>query len=59
MSLDIFTNDTCPKCRRPTRLSGIKQHPTSRELAVHNFECTSCEHVTTKILYRKPHVAAA
>jgi hypothetical protein len=59
MSLDIFMDDTCPKCRKPTKLAGIKQHATRRELAVHNFKCTSCGHVTTKNLYQKPNVAAA
>jgi hypothetical protein len=59
MSLDIFMNDTCLKCRKPTKLAGIKTLPTSRKLAVHKFECKSCGHVTTKTLYHKRNVAAA
>jgi hypothetical protein len=59
MSLDLFMNDTCPKCRKPIKLAAIESHPNSRELSVHKFECTSCGHVATKILYRKPNVAAA
>ena len=59
MSLDLFMNDTCPKCRKPMSRSAVASHPKSRDLAVHKFECTSCGHVTTKILYHKPNVAAA
>jgi hypothetical protein len=58
MSLDLFMNDTCPKCRKPIKLTGVELHPTNRELAVHKFECASCGPVTTKILYRKPSIAA-
>jgi uncharacterized Zn finger protein len=59
MSLDLFMNDTCPKCRKPMSHSAVKPYRTSRKLAVHKFKCTSCGHVTTKILYHKPNVAAA
>jgi ssDNA-binding Zn-finger/Zn-ribbon topoisomerase 1 len=54
MSLDLFMNDTCPKCRKPIKLAAIESHPNSRELAVHRFECPSCGRMTTKILYRQP-----
>ena len=59
MSLDLFMNDTCLKCRKPIKLAAVESHPTSRELAVHKFKCTSCGQITTKILYRKPNIAAA
>jgi hypothetical protein len=59
MSLDLFMNDSCPKCRKPIKLAAVGPHPNSRELAVHRFECSSCGRMTTKILYRKPDVAAA
>jgi hypothetical protein len=54
MSLDIFMNDTCPKCRKPLKLAGIEPHPNRRDLAVHKFQCTNCGSVNTKILFWKP-----
>jgi hypothetical protein len=59
MSLDLFMNDTCPKCRKPLKLAAVDPHPTRHELATHKFRCTSCGRMTTKILYRKPNAAAA
>jgi endogenous inhibitor of DNA gyrase (YacG/DUF329 family) len=59
MSLDLFTNDTCPKCRKPVKLASVDPHPTNRELAMHEFKCANCGRATIKILYRKPNVAAA
>jgi len=58
MSLDIFMNDTCPMCRRPTKLSVVEQHPTRRELSVHRFECTNCGDVKTKNPLQKVEVTA-
>ena len=48
MSLDLFMNDTCPKCRKLIKLTAVEPHPTHRALAVHNFECASCGPVTTR-----------
>jgi hypothetical protein len=54
MSIDIFMNDTCPKCRKPIRLRSITPHPTRYDLAIHNFECADCGVVKTKTLLVKP-----
>jgi hypothetical protein len=51
MSLDLFMNDTCPRCRKLIKLTAVEPHPTSRELAVHEFGCENCGRVITKILY--------
>ena len=59
MSLDLFMNDTCPKCRKLIKLTAVEPHPTNRGLAVHKFECAGCGPVTSKILYRKLSVAAS
>ena len=59
MSLDLFMNDTCPKCRKPLKLAAVDPHPIDPELAVHKFECISCGRVTSKVLYRRPNAAAA
>jgi hypothetical protein len=52
MSFDIFVNDTCPKGRKPIKLITVAPHPTRRDLAVHNLECTDCELVAIKTLFR-------
>jgi hypothetical protein len=54
MSIDLFMNDTCPKCRKAIRRTTITQHPDRRDLAIHNFECADCGLVKTKILFLKP-----
>src|ERR1700733_12918117 len=40
------------------KLAAVDPHPTRHELAMHKFRCTSCGQVTTKILYRRPNIAA-
>jgi len=42
MPLDLFMNDTCPRCRKLIKLALIEQHPTRRDLSVHKFECADC-----------------
>jgi hypothetical protein len=37
MSLTIFIDDTCPRCRKPVKLAVIEPHPTDRDLAIHNY----------------------
>jgi hypothetical protein len=59
MSFDIFMNDTCPKCRKPTKLVVVTQHSTRRDLAVHKFECVNCGAVETKLLFRNQGTVAA
>ena len=54
MSLDLFMNDACPKCRKLIKMTAVEPHPTNHGLAVHKFECASCGPVTSKILYRLP-----
>jgi RNase P subunit RPR2 len=54
MSLDLFMNDICPKCRKPLKPAVIEPHPIRRGLAVHKFECSNCGAMQTKILFRKP-----
>jgi phage FluMu protein Com len=58
MPFDLFMNDTCPRCRKPIRLTIIEQHPTRADLSVHKFECADCGGVTTKTLFRKQVIAA-
>jgi hypothetical protein len=58
MSLDLFMNDTCARCRKPIKLARIERHPTRRDLSVHKFECAECGGVKTKVVFRKQ-VAAA
>ena len=53
MSVDLFMNDTCPKCRKPLKPAVIEPHPTRRSLAVHKFECSNCGAIQIKILFRK------
>jgi hypothetical protein len=54
MSIDLFMNDTCPKCRKPTRQTTVTPHPIRRDLAIHNFECMDCGIVKNKVLLLKP-----
>jgi len=53
MSLDLFMNDTCQKCRKPLMPAIIEPHQTRRSLAVHKWECPNCGATQTKILFRK------
>jgi hypothetical protein len=54
MSVELFMNDPCPKCHRPLRQTTVTPHPTSRDLAIHNFECADCGLVKSRILLVKP-----
>jgi len=54
MSIDLFMNDTCPKCRKPIRPTTVTPHRTRRDLEIHNFECANCGVVKAKILLLKP-----
>jgi hypothetical protein len=53
MSIDLFMNDTCPKCRKPIGLKTITPHPNRRDLALRNFECADRGPVKTRILLLK------
>jgi hypothetical protein len=37
MSLTIFIDDPCPRCRRPVKPVVIEPHPSYRDLAIHNY----------------------
>jgi hypothetical protein len=54
MSVDLFMNDTCPKCRKPIGPATVIPHTTRRDLAIHNFACADCGPVKTKVLFQKP-----
>jgi hypothetical protein len=53
MSLTIFIGDTCPRCRKPVKLSAIEPHPTDRDLAIHNYHCVDCGPVLAKLISLK------
>ena len=54
MSLTLFVDDTCPKCRKPVRLAVIDLHPNRPDLAIHNFLCVDCGPVEAKVYSLKP-----
>jgi hypothetical protein len=54
MSLTLFVDDTCPKCRKPVRLAVIERHPNRPDLAIHNFQCVDCGPVKAKVYSIKP-----
>jgi hypothetical protein len=54
MPFDLFSNDTCAKCRKPIRQTTVERHPTRHDLAIHYFECVNCGAVKTRILFAKP-----
>jgi hypothetical protein len=54
MSIDLFMNDTRPKCRKPIKETTVTPHPTRHDLGIHNLECADCGVVRTKILSLKP-----
>jgi hypothetical protein len=54
MWLTVFTDDTCPRCLKPTKLSYIEPHPTQSDLAVHDFVCADCGTVKSKIISLRP-----
>ena len=50
MSLTIFINDTCPRWRKPVKLTLIEPHPSDRDLAIHNYHCVDCGPVRAKTI---------
>lgn len=55
MSLLLHSNDTCPKCGKPTMQSEVEPHPTRADIATQNFRCADCGPVKTKVLSLDPH----
>jgi hypothetical protein len=53
MSLTLFVDDICPRCRKPVKLAVIEPHPTRRDLAIHNFHCVDCGSVKARIISLK------
>jgi hypothetical protein len=54
VSLNLYFNDLCPKCRKPTMQAIIESHPTNRDLAVQKFYCAECGPLKTKFISMKP-----
>jgi hypothetical protein len=50
MSLTIFVDDTCPRCRKPVQLDVIEPHPSDRDLAIHTYHCVDCGPVKAGII---------
>jgi hypothetical protein len=57
MSMDLFMNDTCPRCRKPIKETTVTPHPARHDLAIHTFECADCGVVKTKTLLLKKGVS--
>ena len=53
MSLTLFINEPCPRCRKSIRQTTIDLHPTNTDIALHNYECADCGPVKTKIISLK------
>jgi hypothetical protein len=59
MSLTLFINDACPRCRKTVKLAVIEPHPTRRDLAIHNFHCLDCGPVKARLISLRPRKASA
>ena len=59
MSVTLFTDEPCPRCRKPIRQTTVELHPTNRALALHNYESAECGPIKTKIISLKPNKPAA
>jgi hypothetical protein len=54
MSLTLFVDDTCPKCRKTVMQSFIEPHPNRPDLALHKLDCVECGPVRTEIISLSP-----
>jgi hypothetical protein len=59
MSLNLFVDDTCPKCRKTIMQSFIETHPTHDDLALHQLYCVDCGLIETKVISLKLDVASS
>jgi hypothetical protein len=59
MSLNLFVDDTCPRCHSRILQSYIEPHPTRRDLALHKLDCVECGPVKTEIIALKSGIAPA
>jgi hypothetical protein len=53
MTLTLYFNDDCPKCRRPIMHAMIDPHPTDRDLALQKFHCAGCGPIKVKSISLK------
>jgi hypothetical protein len=54
MPFNLYFNDLCPKCRKPTMGAVIEAHPTDRDLALEKFHCSDCGPIKIKFISLKP-----
>jgi hypothetical protein len=54
MSLNLYFNELCPTCRKPTMQSVIEAHPSRTDIALQNFHCADCGPIKTVVLSLKP-----
>jgi uncharacterized Zn finger protein len=54
MPLSFQLNDRCPRCGKLTMQAVIEAHPTSPDIAFHNFHCADCGPVKTKVILLTP-----
>jgi C4-type Zn-finger protein len=54
MSLNLYFNEPCPKCGKPTMQSEIDPHPSRTDVAIQNFHCADCGPIKTVVLSLKP-----
>jgi C4-type Zn-finger protein len=54
ISLTLFTDEPCPKCRKPIRQTTIDLHPSIPNIALHNYECADCGPVKTEVISLAP-----
>jgi len=54
MSLTVFIDDLCPRCRKPVKLAKIELHSTRPDLAIQNYHCMDCGPVKAKVISLAP-----
>ena len=54
MSLTLFIDDTCPRCRKSVKVAEVDLHPSRPDLAVYDYHCIDCGPVRAKIISLTP-----
>jgi hypothetical protein len=54
VSLTLFTDEPCPRYRKPIRQTTIDLHPSIPDIALHNYQCPDCGPVRTKVISLAP-----
>jgi hypothetical protein len=54
MSLTLFIDDTCPRCRKSVKVAEVDLHPSRPGLAVYNYHCIDCGPVRAKVVSLTP-----